>query len=522
MTAPSRLPSHLYHSILITATLLASSALSDVFAADNANSILVPNNRSTLLTLTAPASEVLVSDPDIADVHVHNSTTVSIIAKHFGHTNVRIMNKNHTLQREMDVTVGYDLPSIRKSLKNFLPNENIGVEMVNNSVGLTGQVSNAAVVDKALKITREFVYGNSAKQSGGSGGSSGGSQGQDQSQQDGGASASASTGGQPDILNFMQVSSSQQVMLRVRVGEIQRTALKDLGIDLNMVTKGAGSNAISFGTGGGIASLVAKGTSDPVVNAGQFALPGGQTPTNTRGVLSGVLNPGGSGDIYSGLLKALEQDGLFKVLAEPNLVAISGEQAEFLSGGEIPIPVVQNSAGNSSSISVEYKPFGVAVKFTPFVLTANRIRMTVQPEVSEISNTNSVTLSGYKVPSIDTRRAKTTIELAPGESFMIAGLITDQTRASIDQLPGAKELPVLGALFRSTEFQRNETELVIAVTPYIVDPVKSSDIKMPSDDFRPASQMELFFYGALGTLSGKPQNSTQNQSLEGPTGFMVD
>jgi pilus assembly protein CpaC len=146
----------------------------------------------------------------------------------------------------------------------------------------------------------------------------------------------------------------------------------------------------------------------------------------------------------------------------------------------------------------------------------------VQPEVSEVSNANAVTISGFTIPSIETRRAKTTVELAPGESFMIAGLINDQTRASIDQLPGAKELPVLGALFRSTEFQRNETELVIAVTPYIVDPVKGTDVKMPTDDFRPASQMEMFFFGALGTLSGKEQGLTQTPGLEGPTGFMVD
>ncbi len=497
---------------------LLGSALSPVQAAESG--LFVPINRSTLLTLSAPASEVVVANPDIADVHVHNATNLTIIAKHFGNTTVRIMNKDGTLQREVEVAVGYDLPSIRKSLKNFLPEEKIGVEMVNSSVALTGHVSSPAVIDKALKIAREYVYGNSK-----GGGSSAPAASSALAPAAGGAAAPApSSGGgdQPDILNFLQVTSGQQVMLRVRVGEIQRTALKELGIDLNVLAKGEGGNLIGFGTGGGIASLVAKGTSDPTINPGLFALPGGQTPSNTQGILSGVYQPKGvNGNTYSGLIKALEQDGLFKVLAEPNLVAVSGEQAEFLSGGEIPIPIVQNSSGTTSSISIEYKPFGVAVKFTPFVLSENRIRMSVQPEVSEISATNAVTFSGYKVPSIDTRRAKTTIELAPGESFMIAGLINDQTRASIDQLPGAKDLPILGALFRSTEFQRNETELVISVTPYIVDGMKASDVKLPTDDFRPASQMEMFFFGALGSMSTK-QGATQNQSLEGPTGFMVD
>ncbi|MBY0407690.1 MAG: hypothetical protein K2Q01_08350, partial [Rickettsiales bacterium] len=304
--------------------------------------------------------------------------------------------------------------------------------------------------------------------------------------------------------------------------EIRRSALKNLGIDLNLLQTGEGSNLISLGTGGGIASLVAPGNAT-AITPGVFLLPGGQVPVNTRGVLGGRYQPGGAGgNTYSGLLKALEQDGLFKVLAEPNLVAISGEEAEFLSGGEIPIPVVQANGGAGSNISVEYKPFGVAVKFTPNVLNPNRIRMQVQPEVSDISTANGITVSGFQVPGIETRRAKTTVELAPGESFMIAGLLSDSTRASIQQLPGAKELPILGALFRSTEFQRNETELVIAVTPYIVDPLTSSDVKMPSDDFRPASQMEMFFYGALGSLSNVNENPAQPPSLEGPTGFMVD
>lgn len=499
--------------VALAGMFFLACALTPLNAADSSNTVYVPLNRSTLVTLSSPASEVLIANPEIADVHVHNNTNLTIIAKRFGNTNLRIMNKDGSVQRDMDIAVGFDLPAIRKALKNFLPDEKISVELVNNSVSLTGQVTSASVVDKAIKIAREFVYGNSAKPAAASAAPAAPSA-------EGGAATTAGSN-PPDILNFMQVSSSQQVMLRVRVGEIQRTALKELGLDLNAVSSTT-ANSISFGTGGGLASLLPAGADDVTVNAGQFLLPGGQNPTNTRGILSGVFRPGGSGDTYSALLRALEQDGLFKVLAEPNLVAISGEQAEFLSGGEIPIPIVQNSNGNSSNISVEYKPFGVAVKFSPLVLSENRIRMTVQPEVSEISSVNSITISGFKVPSIETRRAKTTIELSPGESFMIAGLINDQTRATIDQLPGAKELPVLGALFRSTQFQRNETELVIAVTPYIVDPVKHSDVKLPSDDFRPASQMEMFFYGALGTLTGKPQNTTINQSLEGPTGFMVD
>jgi len=469
--------------------------------ADSGSSgLVVPLNRSALVESPTPMGEVMVANPDIADVHVHNPTHLTVVAKHLGHTNVRIFDHDGKVLRELDVTVGYDLPSIRRALKNFLPDEVIGVETVNTSVALTGQVSSAAVVEKALKIVREFIGGDGARET-------------------------ADKGASPDILNLMQVTSGQQVMLRVRVGEIQRTALKDLGIDLNYISQASGTGLVALGTGGGIASLVAPATGQSAVTPGVFLLPGGNQPTNTQGVLTGRWQPNGpGGNTVSGLLHALEQDGLFKVLAEPNLVAISGEEADFLAGGEIPIPVLQNSA-NSNNVTIQYKPFGVAVKFTPQVLSENRIRMMVQPEVSEISTDPSaaVTTGGFNIPSINTRRAKTTVELAPGESFMIAGLLKDQSSATINQLPGVKDLPILGALFRSTSFQRNETELVIAVTPYIVDPLKGSDVKLPTDNFRPATQMEMFFFGALGSLSGDTRKISQTPSmLEGPIGFMTD
>lgn len=483
---------------------LALSAAALAFAAfPAAADIMVPVNRSTLVTLPAPMAEVMVANPEIADVHAHNPSNLTLVGKQVGRTSVRIFGKDEKILREFDVTVGYDLPAIRRALKNFLPDERIGVEMVNTSVALTGQISNAAVADKAIKITSDFILADLPKEE-----KAAFTKAKMTELEQGKESSD------PYILNMMQVISGQQVMLRVRVGEINREALKTLGIDLNVINRMSGSSLIALGTGTGLAGLSSTGT------PGSFALP---ADANVHGTLIGRWQPDGTGgDTVSGMLKALERDGLFKLLAEPNLVAVSGEEADFLAGGEIPVPVVQGGSGSTfANISIEYKPFGVAVKFTPFVLTENRIRMMVQPEVSEISTTNAVRVSGFDIPSISTRRAKTTVEMAPGESFMIAGLIKDQMRATIDQMPGVKELPVLGALFRSTEFQRDETELVIAVTPYIVDPVKSSDVKLPTDDFRPASQMEMFFYGALGSLGGNVRTLSQTP-LEGPVGFMVD
>ena len=502
---------------IASASALWLLMLSPLAAANNTNGIFVPINHSTLIDLAAPASEVLIADPTIVDVHVHNSTHISIIAKTRGNTNIRIMNKDGTLQREMDVTIGYDLPAIRKALKDFLPDEQIGVEMVNNSIALTGQVSNTAAVDKALKIAGEFVPGSTGKTA-----VSSPVPGQQ-------APASPQTANSADaanpltILNFLKVTSGQQVILRVRVGEINRTALKALGVDLSAGV----SDGFYFATGAAGLSGILQPTTTPgntavKYGAGHFQFPtdSNGVPTNTQGLIGGSVTR--SKFTLGGALQALEQDGLFKLLAEPNLVAISGEQAEFLAGGEIPIPVPQGGGGNGTTITIQYKPYGVAVRFKPSVLTQNLIHMEVQPEVSELDPANAIVVDTFHIPALTTRRAKTTVELAPGEGFMIAGLLKDKTSATIDQLPGAMDLPILGALFRSTQFQRNETELVIAVTPYIVDPLKNSEVKMPTDEFRPASQMEMFFYGALGSLAGKSPTKPQNQSLEGPTGFMVD
>lgn len=478
-------------ALLATAVFSGGTLASAAQAAD----LYVPTSRSTLIKSSRAMGEVIVADPEVADVHAHGVNYLSVIGKKPGHTSVRVFDRERKLIQSYDVSVGYDLVAIRRALKNFLPDEVIGVEMVNTNLALTGQVSSAGAADKAVRIVAEFLKDSR----------------QPAMQQ---AAATDPAAGLP-VLNLLQVTSGQQVMLRVRVGEIQRDALKQLGVNLTALSS-PGATVLRFGTGGGINSLLTAASGSAITPpVGGFVVPS----DGSRGIAGATWQSGGT--TLGAMIQALERDGLFKLLAEPNLVAISGEQAEFLAGGEIPIPVPQGN-GATNNITIEYKPFGVAVKFRPFVLSENRIRMEVQPEVSELDSVNALTLNGFTVPAISTRRAKTTVELSPGESFMIAGLIKDQSRSSIEQLPGVKELPVLGALFRSTSFQRNETELVIAVTPYSVDPLKSADVRMPTDQFAPASQMEMIFYGALGTLSGDAQRVSQTPSAEGPIGFMVD
>ena len=445
-----------------------------------AESFVVPVNRSRIISTGPEIAEAMVANPDIADIHVHGPNRLSIVGVKRGKTTVRLIDKKRREIKTIEVSVSYDLPAIRKALRDFLPYEDIGVDLVNNNIAMMGDVSGAAAVDKAMEIVSQFI------------------------DSDGNASEK-----RDEIVNLMRITSGQQVMLRVRVGEIRRTALKRLGLSL----QGRGVNGATTlfgGSNGGINGLTPDGT------LGTFDV----NPLSF-GSLGAVV---AKGDMSLGAsLEALETDGLLKILAEPNLVALSGEQAEFLAGGEFPFPV-SGGSGTDSSVRIQFKPFGVSVSFIPYVLSENRIRLTVLPEVSELSATEGVSIQGTSVPSLTTRRAKTTIELAPGESFMIAGLIRDEVSTALRQLPGINEIPILSALLRSTEFERNESELVIAVTPYLVDPLKNSDVKLPTDRYREPSNMEMFFYGALSAMgpNGSERRLSQTPGLEGPIGFMVE
>lgn len=321
-----------------------------------------------------------------------------------------------------NVAGGGALSSLKKALKSLLPNEAIGVQMVNRTIALTGIVSSAEAASRAVKIADEFINKNTH-----------------------------------EILNLMQIRSGQQVMLKVKVGEMKRSEIKKLGLGLH-------------------------------------------------GIISG-------GQAVFG---ALEGNGTFKTLAEPNLTAISGEPAKFLAGGEFPVPVAQSNG----TMSVDYKKFGVSVDFTPLVISEKRIRLNVSSEVSELSDAGAVTMQNIRIPGITTRRANTTVELAPGESFMIAGLIKNNTSANLNEVPGLGSIPILNLLFRSAEFNRHETEMVIAVTPYMADPAESKDIRLPTDGYISPSMMEMFL---LGKLQGaKAATDATGSGLEGPSGFTID
>jgi len=499
--------------IVLVSAIAVCLCAQDVAAAKNSQhgdnlsvgGILVPVSRAQLVIVPRDISEALIADPDIADIHVIGSRRIAVIGKKIGRTNAKLFDKDNHVIRQFDVVVGYDLPAIRKALHFFLPHEHIYVDLVNASVALTGDVSDASVAAEALRIVSQFT-----QPSGGSAGSTGSAGGSGTSNN---GAVQYANGDAPSVLNLLKVASGQQVMLRVRVGEIQRNALKNLGVSLSSLANngtilGATQNKLSV-----FDSTISNQSATPLGVGGLVH------NSNDAGFLMGTLT--NNGFALSAAIEALETDGLLKILAEPDLVAMSGEKAEFLAGGQFPILVPQLGASGGGVINtVQFQSFGVAVQFVPYVLAGNRIRISVQPEVSEIDQSGEFNTT--VAPALVTRRAKTTVELAPGESFMIAGLMSDRLNSNINQIPGASSIPVLGALLRSTAYQRNETELVIAVTPYIVDPLKSSDIRLPTDDFRPASVMEQFFYGSLGATSGKEYRDAQMPSLEGPIGFITD
>jgi len=444
----------------------------------NAGSTLnIPVNRSELIVVPEMMSEVTVADPKIADVVIHGGTRLSIVGKSIGSTTIRILGSSNEILNDLNVVVGHDLPSIRKRLKELFPDETVGVEMVSNNVAITGVVTDANIAARVVQVVEQYVNG---------------------------SSSSGSNDSLKKILNLLKLRTGQQVMLQVRVGEIKRTALKSLGINFSAALKNLGNFTAEAATGGMIPNIMGL----PDVQSGIIADAFGRA---NIGFDSNSIG-------FNSAIEALEKDGLIRLLAEPNLVSVSGEQATFLAGGEIPIPT-NNKDGE---VTIEYKEYGVNLKFTPYVLAANRIRLIVEPEVSELDYSTTVTVGGVQVPGLRTRKVSTTVELAPGESFMIAGLLHDSSSANISEVPGIAEVPILSSLFRSSSFQRNETELVISVTPYLVDPVVSADIKLPSEDYRAPSMMEQVFYGTMGSLNGNVSRISQTPSLEGPIGLMLD
>lgn len=414
-----------------------------------------------VVNVSRSIADIWVSNDKVADVHVTNAHQLNLFGKDKGEATVIATAKDGSVVYATNVRVSQNLSSVNDVIRAAMPGSDITVTNVGQVAVINGTVSSPEDAEQAQTIVTSLL--NPGKKSGDA----------------------------LDIvpINRLKTATPLQVNLRVRIAEVNRTLLKQVGV--NLLTRDV-TGGFQFGIGQG--------------NAGTFGTPAtGTTPAVPRGFNVPTLGTsiGAAGKLFGlDILSSLdlaETDGLVTTLAEPNLTALSGETASFLAGGEFPIPVSQSLG----SVSIEYKQYGVGLAFTPIVLADGRISMRVRPEVSELSNEGSVTLNNFTVPALTTRRAETTVELGSGQSFMIAGLLRNASSNDIEKAPFLGDLPILGALFRSTRFRRAETELVIVVTPYLVRPV-SGPLALPTDGLRMPSDAVRNWEGQTYSSNGRP------------------
>jgi pilus assembly protein CpaC len=485
------------------------------------NDITLSVGRGQLITLPSAMSDVFVSNDAVADVQVRSTSQIYVFAKTAGESTVYVTSKSGAVVYSANVHAGQNVGSIDQMLRLAMPDDSVTATPINGMVLLTGTVATPEDGAQAEQLVQAYV------------------------------------GEKTKVISRLRMATPLQVNLQVKIAEVSRSLVKEIGA--NMMTRdqtggflfgvAQGRNFGSIGSAdlGALPKLDASSqfglpagsislpfdpkTGQFITSAGtaynmsNLALGAGKTAVGLAGHLFGI-------DVASALDLA-EREGLVTTLAQPNLTALSGETASFLAGGEIPIPMLQ---GTGSSVTVEYKQYGVSLSFTPIVLADGRISMRVRPEVSELSSDGAVTLNGFTVPALSTRRVETTVELGSGQAFMIGGLLSNRNNNTISKAPGLGDVPVLGAMFRSTAFQRNETELVIIVTPYLVKPVNPNQIALPTDGYKAATDLERVLLGrSFSGTSGEqrpvptmappstiaaPTLGTQNFSAPAPTGHM--
>ena len=424
--------------------------------------------RGQLIQLKTPMSDLFVAQESVADVQVRSPTQLYVFGKGPGETTISATSKSGAVVYAATVRVGTNLDNVQSMLRLAMPDAVIAATPMNGLVLLTGTVATPQDVEEASRLVQAFV------------------------------------GKDTQVLSRLKTATPMQVNLQVKIAEVSRGLIKQIGV--NLLSRDS-TSGFGFGIGRGSPGTfnIAKGPADPItgvvretINSATFNNKAGATTLGLAGHLLGL-------DLLS-TIDLAETDGLVTTLAEPNLTALSGETASFLAGGEIPVPQSQGLG----AVSVEYKQYGVSLAFTPVVLADGRISLRVRPEVSQLSDAGSVVLNGFTIPGLTTRRAETTVELGSGQSFMIAGLLSNSHNNSIEKAPGLGDLPVLGALFRSNNFKRNETELVIVVTPYLVKPVSAGEIALPTDGYRAPTDFQRIiggqtFDGKSGAVRPKPR-----------------
>jgi pilus assembly protein CpaC len=447
-------------------------------------------NKSAMIEFDAPIDDIIVANPGIASVTARDSRRVAVMGMRAGESNIVFLDRagRRLLVLELSVTDGVaGMEQLRALIRRYAPGAKVDVEVVNGRVILAGAAPDLAASDRIATLARQYVETDA------------------------------------DVLNMLSITGKDQVLLKVRIVEMQRSVIKQLGVNLG--------GEIAFGEleAGGFPTAVGFTTSNNFSVAGSAL--GGVAAEIGYGNLVGAA----AQSVISAEVQALERVGLVRTLAEPNLTAISGESAKFLAGGEFPIPVAQDEG----KIGIQFKPFGVGLGFTPVVLSEGRISLQVSTEVSELTlqgafQSRSVSgvdpdtgqlVSGQtiSVPALKVRRAETTVEMPSGGSLVIAGLIQEQTKQSLDGVPGAKDIPVLGALFRSRDFQNDETELVVIVTPYLVDPTDPNRLKDAGAGYLAARDARTIFFGRLNEVYAVPGSGIDaGATPRGSSGFIFD
>ncbi|QIA64075.1 type II and III secretion system protein family protein [Vibrio astriarenae] len=475
------------HIKIIIFSIILMFSTTGIAATQTGQVVTVPHHKSTQLTLSGKAKRVSLGDPDVLDIVMLKSNEVFLIGKKLGSTNLMAWDSRGRLLESINVQVTHDLNSLKGKLFEFLPNEPIEVHSAQNRLILSGQVSNQAAMSMALRIAETYASGNPVDKE---------------------TESLSAQADQTGVINLMTIGGAQQVMLEVTVAEVQRSLVRRFDADFNFFQD---NGSFSFGaTSAGGALLGGLG---PIFNA---------PAVESTGLLGSFID---DNTLFTFALDIAKQNGTAKVLAEPNLTALSGSKAEFLAGGEFPIPVPDDDG-----ITIEYKEYGVGLKFIPTILSDKKINLNLAVDVSEIANSSSLTLepgatnSVYVIPPITRRSASSTLELADGQTIGIAGLLSENVRDVIEEVPGFSDIPVLGQMFNSQEYISGETELVILVTPRLAQPIDRNRVTLPTDAFVEPNDFEYYLLGRGAAIDNEaardnpPRTSSSTSIIENSKG----
>jgi pilus assembly protein CpaC len=475
--------------VAIIAILIVAGSSIISAAAPPDRQVRVAVSSGKLIEFPQPARSVFIADPTIADIQVTSPTNVIVFGRKPGRTSLFAIGSDDKPIAAIQVDVDYQLADIRRLVHDEVPDARIQLASTAAGIVMTGTVPTDDAAEKLRAAVKRYL------------------------------------GEGQELVNRLAVSGPAQVNLRVRVAEVRRSVTKQLGFNWQAVVS---TGSFAFGLATGTPSFIGGGMPLHPPPAIQNLI----TPLNTLNNASAAPNQAftnlnTSRATVNSLIDALAEEGLVTVLAEPNLTTTSGQVASFLAGGEFPIPVAQTgTAGTNAAITIEFKQFGVSLDFVPTVVSSDRISIKVRPEVSELSTNGAITENNLTIPAITVRRAETTIQLGSGQSFAIAGLIQNGTNTDINKFPGLGDVPVLGALFRSSNFQRSETELVIIVTPYIVSAVSDgASLKTPADGLAPANDVDRILLQRLtkGAPPGiAPPIGASGAKLHGDAGFIYE